>query len=66
MTDSSAIEVTLEALYDASEEDRATAGPDLLRGIFPTVKLVNADGIHGVDDDRIRALSVALMQRKGG
>jgi len=32
--------VALEALYDAAEEDVGTAGPDLIRGIYPTVKTV--------------------------
>ncbi|MDT5166099.1 MAG: proteasome beta subunit, partial [Mycobacterium sp.] len=32
----SALRVAVEALYDAADDDSATGGPDLVRGIFPT------------------------------
>ena len=38
----SALRVAIEALYDAADDDSATGGPDLVRGIFPTAVLVGA------------------------
>ena len=35
-TADSALRVAVEALYDAADDDSATGGPDLVRGIYPT------------------------------
>ncbi len=40
----SALRVAVEALYDAADDDSATGGPDLVRGIFPTAVTIGADG----------------------
>ncbi len=61
-----AIQVALEALYDAAEADVATGGPDLIRGIFPTMKVINAQGITDIPDEKIKALLERMMQRQGG
>lgn len=62
-----AIRLCLEALYDASEEDVATAGPDFIRGIYPTVKTVTDKGIHDVEESKIGSLYEKLMtEKKGG
>ncbi len=49
-----AIEVAVEALFDASEEDAATGGPDPLRGIYPQVFVVTAEGAVEVPDDDVK------------
>jgi proteasome beta subunit len=48
MDEAEALRAACEALVDAAEEDVGTAGPDFVRGIFPTVKLVRRDGITDV------------------
>ncbi|MGC2797548.1 MAG: proteasome subunit beta, partial [Mycobacterium sp.] len=40
----SALRVAVEALYDAADDDSATGGPDLVRGIYPTAVTIGADG----------------------
>ena len=62
-----ALAVALEALYDAAEEDVATAGPDLIRNIFPTVKVIDRQGLTDVADDRIRTVMTRVLeqQRRG-
>ncbi|MDT5021861.1 MAG: proteasome beta subunit, partial [Mycobacterium sp.] len=40
----SALRVAVEALYDAADDDSATGGPDLVRGIFPTAVTIGVDG----------------------
>ncbi len=56
-----AIRVAVEALYDASQEDVATGGPNVHRGIFPSVKVVSVEGVHTVDDDELQAAFEAIV-----
>ena len=39
-----AVELAVSSLYEAADEDTATGGPDPLRGIYPVVAIVDADG----------------------
>jgi len=48
------LRVALEALWDAADEDVGTGGPDLVRGIFPTVKTITRAGFEEVSEDDIR------------
>jgi proteasome beta subunit len=57
---SMAIQVAVEALVDAAQEDVATGGPDPARGIFPTVVVVTAEGAHSVGVDEIRSAYEAV------
>lgn len=61
-----AIQVALESLYDASEADVATGGPDLIRGIFPTVKVINEQGVFEVPDEQSKRLFQEMISREGG
>ena len=49
-----ALQVAMEALVDASQEDAATGGPDPTRGIFPTVVVVTREGAESVGEDELR------------
>jgi proteasome beta subunit len=60
-----AIQYSLEALYDASEEDLGTGGPDFMRGIFPTVKVLSSSGIVDVPEKQVRELYSTIFQGKG-
>jgi proteasome beta subunit len=55
-----AVRVAVESLVDASEEDVATGGPDPERGIWPSVKVITADGVEVASDDEVRAAYEAL------
>lgn len=67
MAEAEAIRLALEALYDAAEEDTGTGGPDFVRRIFPSVKLVTRAGIQDVPEDRLAAECEAIVNaRKGG
>jgi proteasome beta subunit len=57
-----ALRVGLLALYNAAEEDIGTGGPDMVRGIYPTAKLVTAAGITDVEDQRIGMVYAALIE----
>ena len=53
----SALKVAVEALYDAADDDSATGGPDLVRGIFPTAVTIEVDGAQEVTGERIERLA---------
>jgi proteasome beta subunit len=56
-----ALRVALEALVDAADEDVGTGGPDLVRGIFPTVRTVTRSGFSEVSDDEVRRLCELIL-----
>jgi proteasome beta subunit len=53
----SALKVAVESLYDAADDDSATGGPDLVRGIFPTAVTIDANGAQEVTGERIERLA---------
>lgn len=59
-----AAEVAVEALLDAGEEDTATAGPDPIRGIYPNVFVITAEGVQEVSDDEVKAAFEAVVERR--
>ncbi|HAM59236.1 MAG TPA: proteasome subunit beta [Candidatus Rokubacteria bacterium] len=60
-----AVRVTVEALLDAADEDLGTGGPDLMRGIFPTVKTITRSGISDLPDDDVRRHCEAILNDRG-
>jgi proteasome beta subunit len=61
---SAAVEAAVESLLDASEADTATGGPDPMRGIFPSVFVVAADGVAQVPTDEVRLAFEAVLERR--
>jgi len=65
-----AVNVALEALYDAADDDSATGGPDMARGIYPVVAVVGPDGARILTDDetapRVQAMMQSRMSRPNG
>lgn len=64
MPEDKGIQLALESLYDAAEEDVGTAGPDLVRGIYPTVKVIKKTGIEDVDPGTIESNYKRLINDK--
>ncbi|HKE99332.1 MAG TPA: proteasome subunit beta [Actinomycetes bacterium] len=58
------VDILVEALYDAADEDAATGGPDLVRGIFPVVATVSAKGYERLEDDEVRAAAERVVQAR--
>jgi len=56
-----ALRVALEALLDAADEDVGTGGPDLVRGIFPTVKTITRSGFGDVPDEDVRRMCEQIL-----
>jgi proteasome beta subunit len=59
-----AVEAAVESLLDASEADTATGGPDPVRGIYPSVHVVTAEGVQEVPDDEVRLAFEAVAARR--
>ena len=59
-----AIQLAVEGLYQAADEDSATGGPDVVRGIYPTVATITVDGFERVEDAEVAQRFGELIQRK--
>jgi proteasome beta subunit len=56
-----AVRLSVEALYDAADDDTATGGPDLIRKIFPVVMTATADGTRRLPDEETAAVAEAVV-----
>lgn len=59
-----AIQLAVEGLYQAADEDSATGGPDVVRGIYPTVATITVAGFERVEDTEVAQRFGELLQRK--
>jgi proteasome beta subunit len=71
LTQDQDVDLALQALWQAADADSATGGPDLIRGIFPVVATITADGFTRLDDSEIRGrfedlLGELAAQQTGG
>jgi proteasome beta subunit len=70
LTEDECITATIQALYDAADDDSATGGPDLARRIFPVVDVVTADGHRRISEVAVAAIADSVvagrMQRPDG
>ncbi|HEY2332351.1 MAG TPA: proteasome subunit beta [Acidimicrobiales bacterium] len=57
------VELAVNALFQAADEDSATGGPDLVRGIFPTVATITAEGFERVPESEVAERFQALVSR---
>lgn len=61
---STAVDVAIEALYDAADDDSATGGPDLGRRIWPTCVTLTAAGAAFLPEEATEAHVTALVARR--
>ncbi len=62
-----AVDLAIQSLYEAADEDSATGGPDPVRGIYPIIAVVDAGGLPGSPRGRgRRALRRAGRPQTGG
>jgi proteasome beta subunit len=64
LAEAQALRIALEALYNASEEDVGTGGPDLIRGIYPTMKVITDAGIRDMEESKIGEVCSALIAER--
>jgi proteasome beta subunit len=53
MSRDEAVELSVRALWQAADEDSATGGPDVVRGIYPTVATITARGFQRVPEAEV-------------
>ena len=70
LTRDDTVDLAITALFEAADEDSATGGPDMVRGIYPVVATITARGFERVSDseisDRFRGLLDSLSSRDTG
>src|SRR5688500_3577424 len=59
-----ALELAVECLYEAADEDSATGGPDVVRGIYPTVATITIEGYEEVGEPEVDERFASIIQRK--
>jgi proteasome beta subunit len=63
------LDLAIQALFQAADEDSATGGPDLVRGIYPTMATITGQGFEHVEEpeiaDRFRGLLDRLATTEG-
>ena len=61
LTEDECITATIQALYDAADDDSATGGPDLARRIFPVVDVVTAAGHRRIAETDVAAIADVVV-----
>jgi len=61
MAENEAVAIALEALFEASDEDAGTGGPDILRGIYPNVAVIDVEGYRVVPEDEVARIFETVM-----
>jgi proteasome beta subunit len=56
-----AVRLAVDALYDAADDDSATGGPDLTRRIWPVVMTVDDGGVRRVPDDEVAGVVQSVV-----
>jgi proteasome beta subunit len=61
------VQVAVESLYDAADDDSATGGPDTVRRIWPVVAVVTAAGYERVPADELESVVERIVtERRDG
>lgn len=58
------VRIALEALTDAADDDAATGGPDIVRGIAPLIRTVGPAGERRVPEGEVLAAASALADAR--
>ncbi len=70
LSSDAAVDLAIRSLYEAADEDSATGGPDLVRGIYPVVATIDAAGFTRLDDrdlaDRYSSMIEQIATGRGG
>lgn len=61
LTAKAAVDIAIRSLFAAADEDAGTGGPDLVRKIFPSVAVIDKEGMKFLDDNDIAKRATALL-----
>jgi proteasome beta subunit len=59
-----AVRVAVESLFDAADDDSATGGPDLARGIWPVVAVVDSEGYRRLTDAELEPVVRSVVEAR--
>ena len=59
-----AITLAANAIFEASDEDSATGGPDLIRAVFPTITTIDVNGYKEVNHDVVVATFMEIIDTR--
>jgi proteasome beta subunit len=62
----SALDLAVEALFQAADEDSATGGPDMVRGIFPVLATITSSGFERLPDEDVASRTSVFLDRLSG
>jgi proteasome beta subunit len=62
---SEAVELAVRALWQAADEDSATGGPDVVRGIYPTVATITSAGYEAVSEEEVAEAFASVVGATG-
>lgn len=57
------VDLAITALFEAADEDSATGGPDLVRGIYPVIATITSQGFERLEDAEIAERFRGLLER---
>ena len=60
-----AMALAVRALWQAADEDSATGGPDAVRGIYPTVATITAEGFARAEEREVAEGFAAVLTEEG-
>src|SRR5688572_7464681 len=66
LTREQTLDLAIQALFQAADEDSATGGPDLVRGIYPTMATITANGFTALERDEIAERFRSLLDSMDG
>lgn len=64
MSREATLQLAIEGLYEAADEDAGTGGPDVVRGIYPTIATITRKGFVRVPEQEVADSFTALIERK--
>ncbi|KOG90746.1 proteasome subunit beta [Streptomyces varsoviensis] len=64
LTESQAITLVTQALYDAADDDSATGGPDLARRIYPVLTVISDEGFRRLTEEEASEAVRAIHERR--
>lgn len=64
LDESTAVQVAVESLYDAADDDSATGGPDVVRQLWPVIYTVNSAGARRVPERELEEAALGIIGRR--
>ena len=61
LTEDEAVRVGVEAIFDASDDDSATGGPDVIRQLWPIIYVVTRTGARRISEHELASVSQAVV-----